>query len=128
MTYPTATGRSIEEIAAHAAEYAAGRGDDAGAGSSVISVAVVQVVGPMSPAYSATQSMVGDFMRGRLTGASLATWSLENFHHTDKHRSEHAARVRAIADVIDSSGVRVDCLAVCSRELRAYAEVYEPLH
>ena len=137
MSYPTSTGRGIAEIGAWAARLAnealdAGRRYDLDmteqAASAVTSVAVVQVVGPMSPGnvYAATRSLVGDFKRGYLTGAVTATWSLETFEHSDAHRTEHADRLTAVADVIEASGIVLDSLIRCVAELRAYVAVYRP--
>lgn len=125
--YATSTGRSITEIAAHASKYAAGR-DDAGAASAVISVALTQVVGPLSPGniYSASLNLTRDLMNGRSAGASQAQWSIDNFAPTSSHRAEHAARVRAIADVIEASEVRLDALELAVTELRAFANIYDP--
>lgn len=126
-SYATSTGRSITEIAAHAFKYAAGRDDD-GAASAVISVALTQVVGPLSPGniYSASLNLTRDLMNGRLAGAAQAQWSIDNFAPTSVHRAEHAARVRAIADVIEASAVQLDALELAVTELRAFANVYDP--
>jgi hypothetical protein len=96
------------------------------ASSAVISVALTQAVGPLDPAYSATLSLTGHVMRGQTTGADSATWSLENFEHSDKSRSEHAARLRLVADVVEASEVDLEPLHRTVQELRAYAAVYEP--
>lgn len=136
--YPTNSGRSITEIAAWGDKLANealesgrkfGRDMDEAAASAVISVAVTQVVGPCSEgnAYTASLFLTGDFMRGRGgSGADRAQWSIDHFHQDDASRAAHSARLRAIADVVAASSIQLPHLQRCVRELRAYADIYDP--
>lgn len=94
-----------------------------------ISVAVTNVCWPAGPdgkAYASVLNTVRTLREGRITGADAARQQLQHFAYPEKTRSRHAARIRAIADILDTCGVDLVDAGRTVEELRAFADVFQP--
>jgi hypothetical protein len=94
-----------------------------------ISVAVTNVCWPAGPdgkAYASVLNTVRTLREGRIAGVDAARQQLQHFAYPDMTRSRHAARIRAVADVLDICGVDLVDAGRTVEELRAFANVFQP--
>lgn len=129
------TSEQLDSIAAHAAKlarqsyearlpYATASDPAAGAASMAVSVAVGNIVNPMTEpdAYGALLHFTGNLRRGRTTnGRSQALFQVEHMTRSVNHAERLAGFTRDIAEVLERCGVDLVDQGRTVRELRAYA-------